>query len=39
MASASVMDTIDAEIAANKVMVYSKSYCPFAKQSKDLLKA
>ena len=30
---------IDADIAANKVMVYSKSYCPFCVQTKDLLKA
>ena len=27
---------IEADIAANKVMIYSKSYCPFAKQTKDL---
>merc|ERR1719191_248621 len=29
--------TIQAEIDGNNVMVYSKSYCPFAKQTKDLL--
>ena len=28
---------IQAEIDGNNVMVYSKSYCPFAKQTKDLL--
>ena len=30
---------IEADIAGNKVMVYSKSYCPFAKATKDLLKS
>ena len=31
--------TIQAEIDGNNVMVYSKSYCPFAKQTKDLFKS
>merc|ERR1711982_284547 len=30
---------IQAMIDDNKVMVFSKSYCPFAKQTKDLFKA
>ena len=37
MASASHTDDIKAEIAGNKVMVYSKSYCPFCVQTKNLL--
>ena len=38
MASASHTDDIKAEIASNKVMVYSKSYCPFCVQTKNLLQ-
>ncbi len=40
MASASSLtDQIKADIADNKVMVYSKSYCPFCVQTKDLLNS
>ena len=38
MASATVTDTINGHISSNKVMVFSKSYCPFCNQTKDLLK-
>ena len=31
--------TIEAQIKGNNVMVYSKSYCPFATQTKNLLRA
>ena len=34
-----VSTSTDADISGNKVMVFSKSYCPFAKQAKDLLKS
>ena len=37
MASAAHTDAIKAEVAANKVMVYSKSWCPFCVQTKELL--
>eukprot|EP00353_Schmidingerella_taraikaensis_P017125 CAMPEP_0185604330 /NCGR_PEP_ID=MMETSP0436-20130131/3222_1 /TAXON_ID=626734 ORGANISM="Favella taraikaensis, Strain Fe Narragansett Bay" /NCGR_SAMPLE_ID=MMETSP0436 /ASSEMBLY_ACC=CAM_ASM_000390 /LENGTH=61 /DNA_ID=CAMNT_0028235155 /DNA_START=31 /DNA_END=216 /DNA_ORIENTATION=- len=30
-------DQIDADVAGNKVVVYSKSWCPFCVQTKDLL--
>ena len=34
-----MVDTqIDADIAANPVLVYSKSYCPFAAKTKALFK-
>ena len=32
-----VSNEIEANVAANKVMIYSKSYCPFCVQAKDLL--
>lgn len=35
----SLKSTVQAEIAAEKVLVYSKSYCPFAGRAKDLLRS
>ena len=35
----SLSDRIDAEIAGNKVMVFSKSSCPFCVQTKNLLQS
>ena len=35
----SIGERIDAEIANNKVMVFSKSYCPFANATKQLLQS
>ena len=31
--------TIQADIDGNNVMIYSKSYCPFAAKTKDLFKS
>ena len=39
MVDSSLKSSIEQDIAQNKVMVYSKSYCPFAKATKDLLKS
>ena len=39
MVDSSLRATIEQEIAQNKVMVYSKSYCPFASQTKELLRS
>ena len=39
MVSSAVTDTIKAEIAANKVMMYSKSWCPFCVKAEQLLKS
>ncbi|KAF4697045.1 hypothetical protein FOZ63_010377 [Perkinsus olseni] len=33
----SVKSFVDNEIASNKVMVFSKSYCPFCKKAKEAL--
>ena len=35
---ASLREQIEADIQEHKVLVYSKSYCPFAAATKDLLK-
>ena len=35
----SIGDRIDAEIADNKVLVFSKSYCPFANATKQLFQS
>ena len=35
----SLLDQIKAEIQDNKVMVYSKSFCPFCMRTKNLLKS
>merc|ERR1712045_531229 len=37
--TAMVAQQIDAEIAGNKVVVYSKTYCPYCTKTKDLLKS
>ena len=37
MVSSNLGDQIKAEVASNKVMVYSKSWCPFCTKTKDLL--
>ena len=37
MVDAGLTAQIDSEISSNKVMVYSKAYCPFCVQAKDLL--
>ena len=37
MVDASLSSQIDADVAGNKVMVYSKSYCPYCVSTKDLL--
>ncbi|CAG5094411.1 Oidioi.mRNA.OKI2018_I69.XSR.g13533.t1.cds [Oikopleura dioica] len=34
-----VKDIVDQAIAANKVMVFSKTYCPFCTKAKDALKS
>ena len=34
---ANLGEQIDADVAANKVVVYSKSWCPFCVQTKNLL--
>ena len=36
--SAGMKAELEAEIANNKIVVYSKSSCPFCKQTKDVLK-
>ena len=38
VSAGALMDQINADIRDNKVMVYSKSYCPFAGASKSLLR-
>merc|ERR1719321_708938 len=35
--ASAVTDTIEKQVAENKVMVYSKSYCPFCAQTKTTL--
>ena len=38
MASDKIKDTVNAAIKNNKVMVFSKSYCPYCTRTKDSLK-
>ena len=36
---ATIGEQIDADVAGNKVVVYSKSWCPFCVQTKNLLNS
>eukprot|EP00357_Protocruzia_adherens_P005737 CAMPEP_0115008074 /NCGR_PEP_ID=MMETSP0216-20121206/21658_1 /TAXON_ID=223996 /ORGANISM="Protocruzia adherens, Strain Boccale" /LENGTH=110 /DNA_ID=CAMNT_0002375337 /DNA_START=112 /DNA_END=444 /DNA_ORIENTATION=- len=38
-ADPAIVQRVDSEIKSNTVMVYSKSYCPFCTETKDLLRS